>query len=112
VHAAGNSGERRLPYPIDILMHHDQSFQILRDSLAEARRQALPTAAFCAIWRGQHALLAALPERYRAVMEDVLGRLEAGSLFTEESCSFSQQDLYSSLSVWIDKAQQTLHPSH
>lgn len=50
----------------------------------------------------------ALPPRYRQVAEDLLGRLEAGSLFMEESCSFSQKDLTDSLATWLDKAQQTL----
>jgi hypothetical protein len=41
-------------------------------------------------------------------MEDLLGRMEAGSLFTEESCSFSQEDLQANLAVWLDKAEQTI----
>jgi len=42
------------------------------------------------------------------VMEDILARMEAGSLFTEESCSFSHADLQANLTVWLDKAAQTL----
>lgn len=53
----------------------------------------------------------ALPPRYQQVAEDLLGRLEAGSLFTEESCSFSQKDLTDSLATWLDKAGQTLSAS-
>ncbi|MDB5727739.1 MAG: hypothetical protein JWR25_783 [Noviherbaspirillum sp.] len=56
----------------------------------------------------QTALLAQLPARYAHVMEDLLGRMEAGSLFTEESCSFSQEDLQANLAVWLDKAEQTI----
>lgn len=41
-------------------------------------------------------------------MEDLLGRMEAGSLFTEESCSFSQEDLQANLAVWLDKAEQAV----
>ncbi|WP_323744979.1 hypothetical protein [Noviherbaspirillum malthae] len=63
---------------------------------------------FCQTWRSQKTLLTALPERYGQVMEDLLGRMEAGSLFTEESCSFSQDDLQANLSIWLDKASQTL----
>lgn len=36
-------------------------------------------------------------------------KLEAGSLFTEESCSFSQDDLMGNLALWLDKAQQILN---
>lgn len=65
-------------------------------------------AALCGAWRAQQDLMAALPPRYQQVAEDLLGRLEAGSLFTEESCSFSQKDLTDSLDTWLAKAGQTL----
>ena len=58
--------------------------------------------------RHQSALLAALPARYSDVLLGLLDRLEAGALFTEESCSFSQKDLHDSLQVWLDKADQQL----
>lgn len=63
---------------------------------------------FCSTWRNQEALLTDLPPRYRDVMEDLLGRMEAGALFTEESCSFSLDDLQTGLAVWLDKATQKL----
>jgi len=81
---------------------------LLRDSLEALKSKRMSLSEFCQTWRGQQALLAALPERYGQVMEDLLGRMEAGSLFTEESCSFSQDDLQANLSVWLDKASQTL----
>jgi hypothetical protein len=46
-----------------------------------------------------------LPDKYGRVLEEVLGRIESSSLFTEESCSFSQKDLIDALNFWIDKAQ-------
>lgn len=88
-------------------MSHAQSLQTLRGSLADLRHKRITIPAFCRLWRAQTALLAALPPRYAQVMEDLLGRMEAGSLFTEESCSFSQDDLQAHLSVWLDKAEQT-----
>ena len=87
------------------------SIQALRDALHSLQQHQMHIAGFCQIWRSQPALLASLPPRYAEVAEDLLGRLEAGSLFTEESCSFSQQDLLDSLTVWLDKAQQKLAPS-
>ena len=59
---------------------------------------------FCQIWRGQTQLLTTLPPQFGEVMENLLSRLESGSLFTEESCSFSQADLIAQLGMWLDKA--------
>jgi hypothetical protein len=89
-------------------MTHDPALHSLREVLDQLQHKRMPVHAFCQIWRAQTALLAALPPRYGAVAEDLLGRLEAGSLFTEESCSFSQEDLLANLTVWLDKASQTL----
>lgn len=77
-------------------------------ALGDVQRKRTSIAAFCQCWRAQHALLAALPPLYGQVMEDLLGRMEAGSLFTEESCSFSQEDLQTNLSAWLDRVQQGL----
>ena len=85
-----------------------RSLHSLREALDALRNKRMPVHAFCQTWRAQTALLAALPPRYSAVSEDLLGRLEAGSLFTEESCSFSQEDLQANLAVWLDKASQAL----
>jgi hypothetical protein len=89
-------------------MSFDASLQTLESTLASLRRRQIGIADFCHQWRAENALLASLPARYRQVMEDLLGRLEAGSLFTEESCSFSQEDLHEHLATWLDKARQTL----
>lgn len=89
-------------------MSHDHALQTLRNALDDLQNEGIAMDAFCKTWRAQAALLAALPSRYGQVMEDLLSRMEAGSLFTEESCSFSQEDLQANLSVWLDKAKQTL----
>lgn len=89
-------------------MSHDQTFTLLHDTLDAARQNTLDIAGLCHTWRAQTALLAALSPRYGEVLEDLLSRLEAGSLFTEESCSFSQVDLLATLDVWLNTAQQTL----
>lgn len=89
-------------------MNHDHSLQTLRNSLDDLQHRRVAISSFCQTWRAQRALLEALPPRYGQVMEDLLGRMEAGSLFTEESCSFSQEDLQANLAVWLDKAKQTL----
>lgn len=89
-------------------MSFDPALTLLRNSLTTLKAGQMTVSEFCQTWRSQHALLAALPGRYGQVMEDLLGRMEAGSLFTEESCSFSQEDLQTNLSVWLDKASRTL----
>jgi hypothetical protein len=89
-------------------MSDHASLDLLAQSLDGLRQQRLSIADFCAAWRAESGLLQRLPARYGTVMEDLLQRLESGSLFTEESCSFSQQDLQDSLSVWLQKARQTL----
>jgi hypothetical protein len=78
----------------------------MQHAMSALRQQQISIADFCQAWRAQRSLLSGLPSRYEQVMEDLLGRLEAGSLFTEESCSFSQADLQSSLEVWLEKARQ------
>lgn len=93
-------------------MSHDASLQSLHDSLVALRQRQIGIAAFGAQWRAATSLLNALPPRYKQVLEDLLGRLEAGSLFTEESCSFSQEDLHANLATWLDKARQTLQASY
>lgn len=54
------------------------------------------------------ALLAALPPAFGEVLGQLLDRLESSALFSEESCSFSQQGLIDHLQVWIDKAGRRL----
>ncbi|MDB5771370.1 MAG: hypothetical protein JWM42_1744 [Burkholderia sp.] len=89
-------------------MSHQHTLQTLGAALDDVRQNRISIAAFCQTCRTQSALLAALPPRYGQVMEDLLGRMEAGSLFTEESCSFSQEDLQANLEVWLEKAGQTI----
>ena len=59
-------------------------------------------------WR-EAATALPLPPRYSEVLGNLLDRLEAGALFAEESCSFSQKDLLDGLRAWADKARQTLN---
>lgn len=89
-------------------MSHDDALRSLHASLQDLQQNRIPIGRFCQVWRAQSALLAALPPRYGQVMEDFLGRMEAGSLFTEESCSFSHDDLRAGLASWLDKAAQQL----
>ena len=80
----------------------------LQTQLHALRAQHTSPPAFSTAARGHAALLAALPPRYAEVLLALLDRLEAGALFTEESCSFSHQGLLDSLQQWLDKARATL----
>ena len=87
--------------PDDPLLAAQQALQALR---ADPTR----VTAFSQTLRDQAALLQALPPRYGEVLLGLLDRLESSELFSEESCSFSQQDLLDSLQMWIDKARGQL----
>lgn len=89
-------------------MQHEPALQSLRATLIDLQRRSITIAAFCRAWRAQTALLDDLPPRYRQVMEDLLARLESGSLFSEGSDPFNQEDLQANLAIWLDKAQETL----
>ena len=80
------------------------SIAALHAGIQALRGKESSVAQFCVLWRSQDGLLAALPPRYREVMEDLLGRLESGSAFSEESCSYSQEDLLAALDDWLGKA--------
>lgn len=61
--------------------------------------------AFSTACRQETAWLDALPPRYTEVLLQLLDRLESSALFSEESCSFSQKELFDSLQLWLDKAK-------
>jgi len=80
----------------------------LQTALQQLRGDTLNVAAFSQIATQQQSLAVALPERFNEVLSQLLNRLESSALFTEESCSFSQQDLLDSLQLWLDKARLQL----
>ncbi|WP_211470209.1 hypothetical protein [Collimonas humicola] len=92
-------------------MSHQETIQLLRTALAAKPSTPPGIAALAQTWRAQTALLSALPPRFAEVAENFLGRLEAASLFSEESCSYSQQDLLDHLGAWLDQAQLALQKS-
>lgn len=81
---------------------------LLRQSILDLPASNINVVQFCQIWRNQTELLSSLPPQFAEVMENLLGRLESGSMFTEESCSFSQADLITQLGIWLDKAETRL----
>ena len=62
------------------------------------------------LWRSSAAGLP-LPGKFGEVLGNLLDRIEASALFSEESCSFSQKDLMASLQLWADKARAQLPPT-
>ena len=80
----------------------------LRADLQQLADQRISNHAFSAAARAQGELLKTLPPRYGEVLLDLLDRLEAGALFTQESCSYSHAALVDALSQWAGKAGATL----
>lgn len=83
------------------------SIQSLRQTLDEWKSGKKTVAELVSQFRAFYSV-SGLPEKYGVALEGVLGRVESSSLFTEESCSFSQKDLIDALIYWIDKAEQQL----
>ena len=84
---------------------HNQALDAIQAALDQVRAQTLGVHAFSATVHNHPTLLAALPERYRVVLDDLLNRLESSALFSEESCSFSRTDMIAALVEWLARAQ-------
>ena len=87
---------------------HANALQTLQDDFERLKQGHLSVAAFSQSARSHQDLLQALPEKFGVVLHGLLDRLESSALFAEESCSFSQQDLFDSLQMWLDKAHAQL----
>ncbi len=81
----------------------------LRHAFVDLRAGKTSIADFSTLGRSEAALLRSLPPRYGEVLTGLLDRLESSALFSEESCSFSQSELFDSLQMWLDKAQGQLN---
>lgn len=81
-------------------------FAKLRQSLTniEAGRGNLTT--LVALWRQSE--VTALPERFGVALDTILMRMESGSLFDEDGCSFSQHDMVGALRHWLQRAEQVI----
>ncbi len=80
----------------------------LQAALTAHRQGSLAASALGDLARAQKDLRAALPPRYGEVLLNMLDRLEASALFTEESCSFSRSGLLDHLQAWVDQAGTAL----
>ncbi|WP_027475290.1 hypothetical protein [Curvibacter gracilis] len=85
-----------------------QQLDALNARFDEFRQGRLPPHEFSRQARQFDTLLAALPPAFSEVQGQLLDRLESSALFSEESCSFSQQGLIDHLQVWIEKARSRL----
>jgi hypothetical protein len=88
-----------------------QGIDLLDDfegQLSLARAGQISLAQFCDWARGQTPLTHLLPAAFDTVLGNLLDRLESSALFAEESCSFSQTDLWDSLQMWVDKGRTRL----
>ena len=85
--------------------HH--TLHQMTETLRQCQQGQRPLNELTRQWRSEGSALP-LPERFNEVLGGLLDRLEAGALFSEESCSFSQKDLLDSLQLWADKARTQL----
>ncbi len=85
-----------------------QQWQHLHETLAALRQGQVTVSQWSARAQAAQTLRSALPERFDAVLMELLNRLESSALFSEESCSFSQGELLQSLQMWLDKAAAQL----
>lgn len=85
-----------------------QQLAQLRAGFEQFAKQQTTAAALGDMARASGALLSTLPARYAEVLLQLLDRMEASALFTEETCSFSPQDMFESLQQWGKKAQERL----
>jgi hypothetical protein len=79
----------------------------MQETLNACKQGQVSQSALIQQWR-QGATSLPLPEKFGLVLGDLLDRMEASALFSEESCSFSQKDLLDSLQLWADKASAKL----
>ena len=79
----------------------------MTDALAACTLGDLAQAEMIQQWRSGAASLP-LPDKFGVVLGDLLDRIEASALFSGESCSFSQKDLFDNLQLWADKARAKL----
>jgi hypothetical protein len=78
-------------------------FRALRQSLADREAGRMEVAALANLWRQQ---ATTLPAQFAQALDMILMRLESGSLFDQDSCSFSQHDMLASLRQWLQQAEQ------
>lgn len=83
----------------------------LQVALAALRAGTLRPHAFADHARALAATWPGLPPRYGPVLHQLLDRLEAGALFSEESCSFSPRELHDGLQRWLDHARAAGRPA-
>lgn len=84
-------------------------WQSLSTALEQFRASQCQVAELAARAAEATQLRAALPKRFDTVLNDLLDRLSAGALFSEESCSFSQKDLVDGLQSWLAHARLRLN---
>jgi hypothetical protein len=89
-------------------MSANSQLSLFGSFLTDLKAENLRPSEFSERVRALSDLLAALPARYEEVLLSLLDRLEAGALFTEESCSFSVTQLHESLEMWLSKARLQL----
>ncbi len=85
-------------------MSHFRTPAGLRSRLDDVRAGHVDAVAFARSLRADAGLIGALTPRHAEVLDQLLMRLESGSLVSEESCSFSRHELVDGLAAWLEHA--------
>lgn len=89
-------------------MTPEAQLSCLQAALQLLKAETLSVAGFSSLAQAQPRLRSALPARFNEVLMQLLDRLESSALFSDESCSFSRNELLDTFQLWIAKAQRQL----
>ena len=79
--------------------------EALARSLAEFEAGRIDLDALIAVWRQHGCEDAAIPAKWREVLDGLLMRLESARLFSQDSCSFSRSELLATMREWLVRVQ-------
>ncbi len=85
-------------------MSHTATLAALTLELEAVRAGLADSATLVRSLRTANDMAAALTPRHRTALDEILTRMESGSLFSEESCSFSRGELQGALADWLAHA--------
>lgn len=79
--------------------------EALARSLAEFEAGRIDLDTLIVVWRQHGCEDAAIPAKWREVLDGLLMRLESARLFSQDSCSFSRSELLATMREWLARVQ-------
>jgi hypothetical protein len=77
----------------------------LAGSLADFEAGRIDMDTLISLWRQHGCDNAAIPAKWREVLDGLLMRLESARLFSQDSCSFSRSELLATMREWLVRVQ-------